>query len=343
MRSFQFFIGTRLKRDIFNKAGTLLLQQGTVLNEEFLQKIVDNKISITEDDVIIPADDQQEQQVELLMDEASEEMERIFHEIRYSRKVPVIDVRNKIIPSIQKVTEDPDLFRLLATLQSKDDYTYRHNIGVGVIATLIGKWMKMDSKNLSLLALAATLHDVGKMKISLEILNKPGKLTKSEYQVIQKHTIYGYELLTVTVGISARVAQVALQHHEREDGGGYPYGITGDEMDLFSKIVAVADVFHAMTSKRPYHEERPFYQVIKEMENDQFGKLDPYIVKVLLRHIMDAMVGSEVVLTDGRKGKIILTQPHDLIRPLIVVGEEFIDLSKAGSINIEKVNSAFSC
>ncbi len=343
MKSIQFFIGTRLKRDIFNQNGTMLLQQGTVLDEEFLKKIMDNKVSITEDDVIVPTEDQEHQQIELLVDEASEEMERIFNEIRYNRKVPVMDVRNKIMPSIQKVTEDPDLFRLLATLQSKDDYTYRHNIGVGVIATMIGKWMKLDSRNLSLLSLAATLHDVGKMKIPLDILNKPGKLTKSEYEVIQKHTIYGYELLTGTVGISSRVAQVALQHHEREDGGGYPYGITGNEMDPFSRIVAVADVFHAMTSKRPYHEARPFYQVIKEMENDQFGKLDPQIVKVFLKHIMDAMVGSEVILTDGRKGKIILTQPHDLIRPLIVVGEEFIDLSKAGSINIEKVNSAFSC
>src|SRR5690606_28020956 len=94
----------------------------------------------------------------------------------------------------------------------------------------------------------------------------PGKLTDEEYAIMKKHTIYGYEILNDTVGISHRQALVALQHHERMNGSGYPMGIKRDNIDLFSRIVAVADIFHAMTSNRVYRTHSPFYEVLTEME-----------------------------------------------------------------------------
>jgi HD-GYP domain-containing protein (c-di-GMP phosphodiesterase class II) len=169
------FIGGRLKKDVFNKYGTLLVSKNTILNDENIQKIDLNHIVITEADI-----DFKNQGISInemsrkVIQEATEQVEGIFDLIRYSKKIPILEVRDKIIPSIQQAAENPNIFQLFSQLQSKDDYTYRHNVGVGVIATLIGKWMNLSESMLSLLTLSATLHDVGKMKVPLDILNKPG-------------------------------------------------------------------------------------------------------------------------------------------------------------------------
>jgi HD-GYP domain-containing protein (c-di-GMP phosphodiesterase class II) len=188
----------------------------------------------------------------------------------------------KLIPAINKISEDSCLFALLNDLQVKDDYTYYHNIGVSIIATMIGKWMHLSAQDLSVLSVSAFLHDIGKLKVPNEILNKAGKLTESEFEIIKNHTIYGYEIINKTIGYSHRHALVALQHHEREDGSGYPIGLKGEKQDILSKIVAVADVFHAMSSKRVYHDAIPYHQVLQKMQQDAFGKLDPIITTLFM-------------------------------------------------------------
>ena len=169
----------------------------------------------------------------------------------------------------------------------KNEYTYRHNICVGVIATYIGKWLGLSEEELSKLTLAATLHDIGKTMISGSILNKPGKLTELEYEEMKHHTIYGYRLIKKIPGLHPSIALTALQHHEREDGQGYPLGINGYHIHSFSKIVAIADIFHAMSSHRVYHEAIPFYEVIAQMKENVFGKLNPEILLVFLNKMME--------------------------------------------------------
>ncbi|BCJ86016.1 HD-GYP domain-containing protein [Effusibacillus dendaii] len=269
-----------------------------------------------------------------MINEATEQIKEIFLSLHSSEHVPIDQITSDIIPAIKQATENTGVFKLLAELQSKDDYTYRHNIAVGVIATLIGKWLNLDEPDLSHLTLAATLHDIGKVKIPLEIFNKPGRLTDIEYRLIKKHAQYGYNILKNSKGIPHRVALVALQHHEREDGGGYPAGLTGEHIDTFSKIVAVADVFHAMTSKRTYHEARPFYQVISEMREGGFGQLDGTITLTFIQKIMEQMVGEYVTLTNGRQAKVILINQYDPANPLVQVGNQFIDLSKDTAVHI---------
>jgi HD-GYP domain-containing protein (c-di-GMP phosphodiesterase class II) len=154
---------------------------------------------------------------------------------------------------------------------------------------------------------------------------------------MKKHTIYGYDMIKNTVGSAHRHSIVALQHHEREDGSGYPLGLTGDKLDILSKIVAVADVFHAMTSKRVYHEAIPFHQVLHKMQQDAFGKLDPTITTVFMDKIMSKTIGSETLLTDGRRGRVVMINPHNRMNPLVSVNNDFIDLSKDSSLNMLQV------
>ena len=130
---------------------------------------------------------------------------------------------------------------------------------------------------------------------------------------------------------------VALQHHEREDGSGYPLRLKSSHIDPISRIVAVADVFHAMSSKRPYHEEMPFYEVVKRMRQGFFGELDPNIVSVFLTNMIRNLIGRKVLLTDGRVGEVIYINPSDDTHPLIQIEHTFLDLSKERHIHIKGV------
>ncbi|MGE7225474.1 HD-GYP domain-containing protein [Paenibacillus sp. PDC88] len=252
-------------------------------------------------------------------------------------KIPLADLCTNIVPIIHEVSDVTNLLGLFAALQSKDDYTYRHNIAVGAISSLIGKWQGLDRQELTQLAAAAMLHDVGKIFIPQHILNKPGKLTDEEYALMKNHTVFGYELLKKTAGIHHRQALAALQHHERMDGSGYPYGLKQEEIASFSRVVSVADVFHAMTSTRAYRTPSPFYEVLFQMEKDTFGALDPAITRLFIEKIMNSLIGHSVLLTDGNEGTILMVKPHDPAHPLIQVGNRFIDRSKDGSLLIKKI------
>ncbi len=271
------------------------------------------------------------------IDAATNHMKELFKDIGNGGKFSLEIIQENIVPTIRQAAEIPHLYHLFYELNEKDEYTYRHTICVGIIATMIGKWLNLPPKDLNDLTLGATLHDIGKAKISVEILHKPGKLTKEEYDEMKLHTIYGYELLKNIDSIHENVALIALQHHEREDGKGYPMGLAGHQVGYLSKIVAVADVFHAMSSARVYHQASPFYAVMKQMQNDAFGKLEPNIVLTFMNKIMNSLVGKRVLLTDQSEGIILMIDPYDPIRCLIQTDERLIDLRYSQNLQIEKV------
>lgn len=330
------FIGKQLITNLFNDKGVFVLPAKTLLSTDHIRLIKQHKIILDASDVI-----QLDKTAffQIAVDDCTTAMENIFEQIRYnkSKRLPMIELRNEVIPFIQQVSERNDFYGILAALQSKDDYTYRHNVAVGILSTLLGKWLKLKPEDLGMLTIAATLHDIGKMMIPAEILTKEGPLTDEEYQLMKKHTTYGYEMIRDTVGTNHLQALVALQHHERMDGSGYPFGLLGHRITDFSKIVAVVDIFHAMTSDRFYRKASPLYQVLIQMQDDVFGKLDPYISRVFIDKLMQSMLGNEVELTDGRVGKIILILSHDPLRPLVNIGEEFVDLSRERTLGIVRV------
>ncbi|MGC5326683.1 HD-GYP domain-containing protein [Brevibacillus sp. SYSU BS000544] len=328
-------IGSRLKRDLFTKGGLLLASEKTILTDSLVQVISKNGVHVSNEDVEQVT--QQEKTNESLVYRATEEMREIFEYIHSTGDIPLEELHMNIIPAIHHATEYPNLYSVLSGLQAKDDYTYRHNIGVAVISTMIGKWMHLNQEELNLLTLAAALHDVGKIKICDEILNKPGKFTDEEFNKMKQHTVFGFEIIQQISNLHPRVSLVALQHHEREDGCGYPNKVKGKQIDLFSKIVGVADVFHAMTSKRVYKEAQPFFKVIEQMMAERFGKLDPVICHVFVQRMMEMAVGSQVILSDGQKGRVTLIHQEDPIKPLVQLDNHYIDLRKCRNVQIEQL------
>lgn len=271
------------------------------------------------------------------IDRAVARTEELFRIIRLKGRIPIMEIRADVLPLIQEATEDASVFPLLTALQTKNDYLYRHSVAVSAIATLIGRWMGLPDNELAMLTVGALLHNAGKMRIPEAILNKEGPLDQEEFDLLKKHTVIGYELLEKTVGLSKRSALIALQHHEREDGTGYPLRLPGSQIDPLSKITAVADVFHAITSHRVYRNAAPFHQMIGNIYNGSLGRFDYPIVHTFTKRLMNAMVGSEVTLTDNRRGRIVLVNPADPTVPLVQVGSEFIDLSREPEVNMEAV------
>lgn len=339
MELYKTLIGKRVNRDIFSSNGILLMPAGAEITYDHLVTLEKHGIILTRHDVAgdAPAPAAPFSH-EAAIEEAVKHVSQVFDEIRETRKIPITDLRRDVIPMVHEAAISTNLIDLFASLQAKDDYTYRHNIAVGAISTLIGKWMGLDPKELMQLTTAALLHDAGKMLVPEEILNKPGKLTDEEYEIMKSHTVLGYNLLKETVGLNERQALVALQHHERLDGSGYPYGIKEDKIDLFSRIVMVADIYHAMTSPRVYRGASPFYEVLDQMDKDSFGTLDPQITRTFVHKIMNGLIGRTVVLTDDREGTIMLIHPHDPLRPLVKTGGDYIDLSKDSSVHIKKIH-----
>lgn len=273
-----------------------------------------------------------------LINDTVKEVSRLFDGVRMTKEVPIAELRRNVVPSIQEIaSKDTPLIGLFASLQARDDYTYRHHVAVGVFASLIGNWMKLDRQDLLQLTTAALLHDIGKMLIPGEILHKPEKLTAEEYSLMKHHTVIGYELLKKTIGMTHRQTLVALQHHEQMDGKGYPLGLMCDKIDVFSRITSVADRFHAMTSKRVYHDPLPFYEVLFQIEKDSFGVLDPVIARLFVEKTMNSLIGRSVLLTDGREGVVLMVNAQNLTYPLIQAGNQFIDLSRESAVRIEQI------
>ncbi len=294
-------------------------------------------LTFLDDDLLNLVNDGQPNRLDYnqLINEAVEQLAEVFNHVRATRRIPLTSVQNNILPLISKTFDNFNLSRMLIALQNKDDYTLRHSIAVGVLSVLIGKWLKMDDNDLQSILLAATLHDIGKALLPDEILNKPSNLTPNEFEIIKKHTIFGYQLIKDTVGTSHRQALVAIEHHERIDGSGYPFGIKEDKLSYFGKIVAVADVFHAMSSTRVYHVSLPVYRVLTELQDGRFGKFDVNIISIFIRNTMEFLIGEQVNLSNGQAGSIVYINPFDPLRPLIKINDdEFVDLSANSNINI---------
>ncbi len=232
-------------------------------------------------------------------------------------------VKNLITPG-QTVIQ---YFDMLHNMRSVDDSVYSHSLNVAMISRIIGKWLKWPSSDLDTLVLAGLLHDIGKVTIPNEVLNKEGKLTDEEFAMIKSHPKAGYDLIK-DLKIDPRIKKAALMHHERCDGTGYPNGVDEIMIDDFAMIIAIADVYDAMTAARKYRAPMCPFQVIREFERDGYQKYKTEYLLTFLRHIATTYQNNRVLLSDGRAGKIILLNQNALSSPLVQLNDgSCIDLA----------------
>ncbi|MDD3172664.1 MAG: HD-GYP domain-containing protein [Herbinix sp.] len=229
-----------------------------------------------------------------------------------------------------------ELFNMLHCIRQYDDTTYVHSLNVAIICNIIGKWLNYDKKELEALTLCGLLHDLGKLMIPSDIILKPAKLTEEEFSTIKTHTIRGYNLLK-NQNIDSRIKRTAIMHHERCDGSGYPYGFYSEQIDPFAKLVAIADVYDAMTCARVYRGPLCPFDVVTIFETEGYSKYDPRFIMTFLEGITQTYVHNTVKLNNGLAGEIILINKFELSRPVIKAGEHYIDLSKQRSLQISSL------
>lgn len=230
-----------------------------------------------------------------------------------------------------------ELFNMLHSMHTSDDSIYSHSLNVALICRQIGKWLKVDDATLDLYTLCGILHDIGKLKIPEEILNKPGKYTDEEFAKVRMHTQYGYDLLE-PLPIDDHVKKAALSHHERCDGTGYPMGIPKAVTDNCAMIVAIADVYDAMTAARSYRAPLCPFQVIDKFEKEGLQKYNPKYILTFLSQVAGTYQNSRVLLSDGRSASIVMINQQNLSKPIVRLDDSTcIDLSTQSDLSIQAV------
>lgn len=248
--------------------------------------------------------------------------------------------KNRLLYGVDSILENSrnglHTIEMLHCMREFDDMTYVHCVNVSLLCNTIGEWLNYKGEELRTLMLAGLLHDIGKLKIPAALIKKPGRLTDKEYALMKKHTIFGYEILKHT-DLEEEIAIAALAHHERSDGSGYPLGLLAAQVDEISSIVAVADVYDAMTADRVYRKGICPFEVIEAFEREGIEKYDPHVLLSFLNKIVQSYIGASVLLSNGQTGEVVMTNTRRLSKPVVRIGDEFVDLSKEKDISIQSV------
>ena len=323
--------GMRLAYDLYDSFGRTLVGSSCGLTDYYIQKLKDYGF----DGVYVE-------------DELAEGIEVesvITPQLRSEGLVCVresnIDGCKKIAKQmVEEILERGMVSLDLTDLRSYDDYTYAHSVNVAVVSCVIGMGMGMDEVDLTHLVTAALLHDLGKLQIPPEILNKPGRLTQEEYQIMKSHATLSYELISERWDISAHVKTAVLFHHENVDGTGYPQGLEGSEQTLFTKILHVADVYDALVSKRPYKDPYSPYEATEYLMGGCGIMFDKTVVETLMHYVPLHPKGTEVILSDGRYGIIYENAGMHNLRPIVrLMDGSLLDLLASENMHLTLKNA----
>jgi len=232
------------------------------------------------------------------------------------------DIRALVERIVDEITSSDGAMVNLIDLKSFDLYTFQHSVNVCVLSCAMGAAHGLPRGSLYDLALAAILHDIGKVFIPLDILNKPGALTDKEFEVVKKHPADGSEYVRSKFLFDNRICIPIKQHHERYDGGGYPMQLCDKEVSLFARIISIADVYDAIMSKRPYHEAVLPSEAYEHVMGSSGAHFHPETVDVFVKTVLPFPIGVSVRLSNGQVGLVYKNNPNFPLRPTIKIKQE---------------------
>ena len=261
----------------------------------------------------------------------------MFGDIRMGQALQFEAAEQLVEDIAESVMRHPNALISLARLKTADEYTYMHSVAVCALMIALARQLGLAEAQVREAGLAGLLHDVGKMAVPLELLNKPGKLTDAEFDCVRRHPEAGGKILIESKQVSALVLDVCLHHHEKVDGSGYPHRLAGDQISLFARMGAVCDVYDAITSNRPYKRGWDPAESIRKMAEWK-GHFDPVVFQAFVKTVGIYPVGSLVRLESGRIGVVMEQQAKSLLAPKVkvffsaklkvAIPQEVIDLGK---------------
>lgn len=242
----------------------------------------------------------------------------MFTQARMGHAMNVEDVQLLIEEIANSVLRHPHALISLSRLKTSDEYTYMHSVAVCALMVALARRMSMSEEQVREAGVAGLMHDVGKMMIAPEILNKPGRLTREEFTVMKNHPEAGLKILQDSNQVNNAVLDVCLHHHEKVDGSGYPHSLVGDQISLFARMGAVCDVYDAITSDRPYKKGWSAATSIREMASWK-GHFDDRVFQAFVKTLGIYPIGTLVSLTSGRLGVVVDQSDQSLLTPRVKV------------------------
>ena len=347
--------GMTLSKDVYTYNDQLILTAGSKLTDKAITKLAFYSIPfiyIRKDDPVAAVNLREPDDTYSARIKRSPEFRKFsaeFHQDVDKLRSSLNDVVEKNAPlDVNELLQDTlalmantrgpiHVFDMLHNMRQYDDMTYTHCLNVALISNVLATWLEMSEEDISLATQCGLLHDIGKLMVPEDIIKKPDKLTNQEYNVAKTHATEGFNILQ-KCQVDMHIANAALLHHERCDGSGYPFGLTSNQIDPFAKIVAIADVYDAMTSARVYRGPLCPFTVIAMFESEGIKKYDSHYILTFMENVLNTYILNQVRLSDGREGEVLLINKRFLSRPLVRCGKEYVDLSKEpASLTIEAI------
>lgn len=328
--------GAKLAKSIYAADQRMLLCQGTRLTDSFIERLKQLGYgSIYIDDGLID---------DVVVDELITEKTRLqalkcvrdaTEALQHNGEFNVASMKQTVGNLIDDLIGNRHLMLNLNDIQSFDEYTFDHSVNVTVVSLLIGMHLYYPIDKLRDLGLGVLLHDLGKTMVPYEILNKPGKLTDEEFSVVKQHTWQGFELLRRNPEIKITCAHVALQHHERVDGSGYPRNLAQADILEFARISAVADVFDALSNDRCYRKKMPTHKVCQILKEGSGTHFDQDILEKFIDKVALYPKGTKILLNDGSSGFVIKQNNMVPERPMVrIFWQNQKEMGKPKEINL---------
>jgi len=281
-----------------------------------------------------------------IQNKAKEAVAAMFGDVRMGNALEIEEAKALVNEINQSVERNPNALLTLIRLRNVNEYTYMHSVAVCVLMVALGRHLGLSEIQIKQAGTAGLLHDIGKMVIPNEVLNKPGKLTDDEFIIMKSHPVRGWEILKSCYQVHESVLDVCLHHHERMDGKGYPEKLSGDALTLFARMGAVCDVYDAISSDRCYKPAWSPAESIRKMASWRDGHFDESIFQAFVKTVGIYPSGTLLKLQSGRLGVVIEQSTKKLTTPIVKtffstranthIPVEIIDLSK-GMDNIENI------
>ncbi|WP_444684956.1 HD-GYP domain-containing protein [Alkalicoccus luteus] len=328
----------KLAEDVYSKHKTLLLKEGTVVTAAHIQLLFQHGISRIAVGGQASVLEQLEQKWEgrysrfvQAYRQQFEEIKRVFAAAADGTDIDLTACSDQFEKLAEEALASGSMLVVLQQLQGHSDYTYRHSIHVGMLSALIARLADFPHDLVMEIGKAGLYHDIGKLQIAKEIIQKPAKLTPEEFEKMKQHPQLGVALLKKNGEVPRMIHDGVLDHHERVDGSGYPRGLQGEDLSAAGLIVAVADVFDAVSSDRSYQKKSSPFRALRIVTEDIFsGKLSSRFGLPFTAQMLQLYTGADVYLSDGRLGTIIQLFPDDLEHPLVLVGQDAFNLRGSG-------------
>lgn len=338
-----------LAQDLTDARGIVLVNAGTVLRREIISLLSKHQIiSVWVEHTAVnaaepppPVQNREITNLQNLITAATrrkmiQTMQNAFrHRGSIAAHLPYL--REAIDQVIKELSEQEHSLIYLTDIRKHSDYLYGHCVDVGVFSVVIGMAMGLPKDDIYVLGIGGLLHDYGKTTIAESIIEKQGPLTPDEYSLVKTHASAGYNILKAETKVDSRIALMALQHHERPDGRGYPWGINSEAIHPLARIIAVADVYDALTTDRVYRSAIPVYEAIKIIDAGSGTQFDPQVVSTFRKVAVPFYIGNAVQLNNGTAGAVLRINSSNPSRPVIWTRDGIVNLINEPHIDVVAV------